>query len=369
VKSPARWPLLILASLAWGGCMPAEGTPWEWDLPEYLEPPPVPDGKTVTVEKVELGRRLFFDVRLSGNQTQACGTCHQQVLGFSDGMTSNEGSTGRLLSRNSMALANLGWFTSYTWPNPHLRTLEEQALVPLVGDAPPELDAGSDLDRVIADLRSDSWYSDAFPAAFPTLDDPVGIASIADALAAFERTMLALDSPYDRWLQGDAGALTDEALRGLELFSSDELGCSGCHGGPLQSNATLTDERDEVFFNTGLYEVYPADALGLYEVTVDPIDFGRFRVPSLRNVAVTAPYFHDGTGATLDDVLDHYLRGGRVVNQGLWAGDGRENPYKDPRINGFELPGADREALLAFLSSLTDHGYLQEPTLADPFIE
>jgi len=329
----------------------------------------VPDGKTVTVEKVELGRRLFFDVRLSGNQTQACGTCHQQALGFSDGMTSNEGSTGRLLSRNSLALANLGWFTSYTWPNPHLRTLEDQALVPLVGDTPPELHAGADLERVLGDLRSDSWYSEAFPAAFPELDDPIGLASVADALAAFERTMLSLDAPYDRWLQGDEEALADEAVRGLELFSSVELGCSECHGGPLQSNATLTGERDEVFFNTGLYEVYPADALGLSEVTTEPEDFGRFRVPSLRNVAVSAPYFHDGTGETLDDVLDHYSRGGRVVIDGLAAGGRPHNPDKDPRINGFELPDADRAALLAFLESLTDHGYLEDPALSDPFIE
>ena len=143
----------------------------------------------------------------------------------------------------------------------------------------------SDLDRVLDDLRADPLIGPGLPAAFPDSEDPFNLARIADVLSAYERTMVSLDSPYDRWRQGDDSALSAEALRGMELFESDDLACAQCHGGPLQSNATVTDDRDAVFFNTGLYAVYPADARGLYEFTVTDGDFGRFRVPSLRNIA------------------------------------------------------------------------------------
>ncbi|MCO4773718.1 MAG: di-heme enzyme [Deltaproteobacteria bacterium] len=360
--------------LLWGaagflahGCVPAAGTAWEWDLPSYLEPPPIPEGESVTEEKVALGRRLFYDVRLSGNETQSCATCHEQARGFADGEATPEGSTGVVLDRNSMSLANLGWFTSYTWPNALMDTLERQALVPLVGDTPPELHAGSDLERVLSDMESDPWLGDAFVAAFPELDEPVGIDPIVRALAAFERTMVSLDSPYDRYLQGDDGALSPEAQRGLELFEGDILGCADCHAGPLQTTATQSNDRAETFVNTGLYEQYPPFALGLLEITGEASDMGRFRVPSLRNVAVSAPYFHDGSGPDLDAVLDHYAAGGRTLEQGPWAGDGSNNPNKDPRISGFELGDEDRSALLAFLDALTDPSYLSAPELSDPY--
>ena len=126
-------------------------------------------------------------------------------------------------------------------------------------------------------------------------------------------------------------------------------------------------DRDEFFFNTGLYETYPPDAMGLFEVTVEPSDFGRFRVPSLRNVAESAPYFHDGSAETLRDVIDHYAAGGRTITTGPYAGDGSANPYKHALISGFELESSEREALLAFLAALTDQSYLVDSTISDPF--
>ena len=357
---------LICAAAVCLGCAPTPETPWSWTLPDYLEPPPDPAENPTTVEKVELGRALFFDERLSGNGTQSCASCHQQDRGFSDGLVLPEGSTGATIPRNAMALANLGWFSSYTWANPRLDTLELQALVPLVGDTPPELHAGSDLDRVLDDLRADPLIGPGLPAAFPDSEDPFNLARIADVLSAYERTMVSLDSPYDRWRQGDDSALSAEALRGMELFESDDLACAQCHGGPLQSNATVTDDRDAVFFNTGLYAVYPADARGLYEFTVTDGDFGRFRVPSLRNIAQSAPYFHDGSGETLDDVLDHYARGGRLLTEGPGAGDGRDNPDRHDRIGGFALDASDRVALLAFLEALSDPTFLSDPDVGDP---
>jgi cytochrome c peroxidase len=356
----------LAAGILAGGCAPAPPTPWAWDLPDYLPAVPLPDGESVTVEKVELGRALFYETRLSGNQTQSCASCHIQRLGFADPRPTPVGSTGVPLARNGMALANLAWLSSYTWPNPTLTTLEDQALVPLVGDTPPELDAGSDLDRVLADLSGDPYYGEAFPAAFPELEDPFGVSPIVRALAAFQRTMIALDSPYDRWLRGDPDALSEQALRGLALFESDDLRCAECHGGPLQTNAALDLDRDEVFFNTGLYEEYPPDAPGLFEVTTVAADVGRFRVPSLRNVALTGPWFHDGSGQSLDEVLDHYARGGRVVQDGPWAGDGRDNPNRSSRVSGFALPEEDRAALLAFLGALTDPGYGLDEAFAAP---
>jgi len=349
-----------------GGCAPAPSTPWVWDLPDYLEPPPLPDGVALTLELTELGRHLFFDPRLSGNQTQSCATCHEQTLGFSDGLVLSEGSTGVVLSRNSMSLSNLGWLSSYTWVNPILTTLEAQGLVPLVGDTPPELHAGSDLSRVMDDLRGDDYYREAFPAAFPEMSDPFGIDPIIRALAGYQRTLLALDSPVDHHLQGE-GVLTEQEEAGLVLFESEELGCASCHGGPLQTNAAMGLDRDEFFFNTGLYETYPPDAMGLFEITVEPSDFGRFRVPSLRNVAESAPYFHDGSAETLGDVIDHYAAGGRTLTAGPYAGDGSANPYKHELVSGFELESSEREALLAFLAALTDPSYLVDSTISDPF--
>jgi cytochrome c peroxidase len=253
-------------------------------------------------------------------------------------------------------------------------SLEEQLLVPLLGDDPiVEMGVGGHEDEVLARLRSQAPYPDLFSDAFPEDDDPVTIERIAMAIAAFERTVNTGASPFDQHLLGDDGAMTDAAKRGAERF--DALGCGQCHGGlffdrPLEDDGTVAGASG--YFNTGLYDVdgmggYPPNDQGLVMVTGDPADTGRFRTPSLRNVAATAPYMHDGTTPTLSDVLNDYARGGRLVVSGAYPGDGAGNRYKDPRLTGFPLSDGDRDDLLAFFDALTDWASLEDPRFEDPW--
>ncbi len=193
------------------------------------------------------------------------------------------------------------------------------------------------------------------------------------AIANYERTVNTGDSPYDRYLLGDDSALSAAALRGLDRF--DALGCPECHGGlffDLPTNADGSLGTASGFYNTGQYNVdgqgsYPPDDQGLFELTGEVQDIGRFRAPSLRNVAATPPYNQDATTATLSDLLTHYARGGRVVQSGQYPGDGALNPYKDPRITGFELTDGDRDDLLAFFDALTDEAALADPRYDNPW--
>ena len=199
--------------------------------------------------------------------------------------------------------------------------------------------------------------------------------NLVRALAAFERTLIAGDTPVDRFLAGDEAALAPGARRGLDLFRSARLGCATCHAGWATSDATIAEETPDpafTFHNTGLYDVggtgdYPPGGTGLHDATGRAGDMGRFRAPMLRNVAVTAPYMHDGSLETLDEVLDHYARGGRLVESGPWAGDGRDNRFKSPLIRGFTLTAAERADLLAFLDALTDVSFLVDPRWSDPW--
>lgn len=353
------------------------GEAWEWQLPEGFPVPYVPEDNPMSAQKVALGRRLFYDVRLSGNETQSCGTCHLPELGFTDGLGQAEGSTGEPHRRGAMALANVGYFSGLTWASRSVRTLEDQALVPIFGEHPVELGMAGREEELLDRLAADAEYPGLFAAAFPEEDDPLTLSGLTRAIAAFERTLLSGGAPYDRYIQGDRGALGPEAVLGMELFFSERLECFHCHGGfaftdSVKSELTVFDEL--AFHNTGLYNVdgagaYPASDQGLYELTGVPSDMGRFRAPSLRNIAVTAPYMHDGSIATLDEVLDHYAAGGRTLTEGPNTGVGSENPYKSQFLVGFTLDEEERAAVLAFLDALTDEAFLSNPDLADPFAD
>lgn len=324
----------LVAALAACGVAPAPAEPWVWALPPGFPAPPVPADNPMSAEKVALGRALFLDVRLSGNQTQSCASCHDPARAFADGRATSIGATGEPGRRNAPSLVNVAYASSLTWAS--LETsLEQQALVPMFGAAPVEL--GAVPDEVVARLAADPELAARFAAAFPE-DEPVSIRNVARALAAFQRTLISGGSRFDRFLAGDDAALDAAERRGLELFESPALGCATCHGGFNLSAATLDAP---VFFNTGLYAASPAHDRGLAEVTGDPAHDGRYKPPSLRDVAVTAPYMHDGSLATLGDVVDFYARGGEP------------NPRKSGRITGFALPAADREALIHFLGALT----------------
>lgn len=363
-------PALLVAALAACG----EPDPYEW-VPEGLPVPLVPDDNPMSAAKVELGRHLFYDPRLSGNHTQSCASCHLQEHAFATRDPLALGSTGETTPRNSMSLANVAYATTYTWANPVLVTLEQQMLVPLFGDDPVELGMRGREDELIDRLRDEPVYTDLFAAAFPDDADPLTLTNLARALTSFERSLLSADSPYDRYTRGDRAALSEPARRGLALFNSERLECFHCHAGfNFQDSVAYAGKplRSGIFHNTGLYNLdgaggYPPGNRGLFEFTGAAADMGRFRVPTLRNVAVTAPYMHDGSIATLSEVLDHYAAGGRTIPDGPHAGVGRDNPFKSSFIRGFELTDAERADVLAFLASLTDEAFLTDPALADPW--
>ena len=373
----AAWSTALLAVLLLSGCEPPAPAPYAWNLPPGFPEPFVPEDNPMSEAKVELGRHLFYDKRLSGNGTLACGGCHEQQRAFSDGKATPLGSTGSHVARNSPGLANVAYLATYTWANPVLDTLEKQALVPLFGEAPVELGMGTRLGEVLQRLREDERYPALFREAFPDEQEPVSETSVVKALASFQRTMLSGHSPYDQYLQGNPRALSASAKRGLELFFGERAECYHCHSGPHLTNSFRTKdtrlaERD--FQNTGLYNVdglgaYPVDNTGLFEFTRDPKDMGRFRVPGLRNVALTAPYMHDGSVETLEGVLDHYTSGGRDLTSGPYLGDGRASPLKNPLVRPFELSAAERADLIAFLESLTDTDFVNDPRFANPFDE
>ena len=320
--------------------------------------------------KVELGRRLFYDRRLSLNQTQACASCHRQALAFSDGQAHPVGSTGQRHRRNTLALANLGYEVNLTWANSLLASLEEQVLVPMFGQSPVELGLAGREAEVLRRLAADDAYEALFARAFPADRAPFSAGNLARALACFERTLISRDSPVDRYLRRDASALSRAERRGLALFRSEKAGCARCHGGVTFMEADEEVARVEGnFHNTGLYNLdgrgaYPADDPGLMEQTANPSDMGRFRTPSLRNVALTAPYMHDGSIGTLGEVVDHYAAGGRAAERG-----DRPSPLRSRFVRGFDLSPDDKSDLVAFLEALTDQTFISDPRYADPFME
>lgn len=350
---------------------------WPFALPAGFPVPRLPEGRRLTAELAELGRHLFYDVRLSGNGTQACGSCHLQARAFTDGRVTPVGSEGAVLRRNAMSLANVAYNPTQTWASSLLVDLEGQAHVPMFGETPIELGIAGREDEVLARLRGDAGYDALFAAAYPDAapGTELEFGHVIEAIAAFQRRLISGDAPVDRYRRGDVAALSEAARRGEALFFSETLECHHCHG---SFNFTIAVDHAGLaaplpaFFNTGLYNVggdgaYPVADQGLFEQTQLPADMGRFRPPTLRNIAVTAPYMHDGSMATLDEVIRFYERGGRLIESGPDAGDGRLNPHKSPFVAGFTLTDGERADLRAFLEALTDETFLADPALADPF--
>jgi len=363
--------LTVPAVLLW---MPEDK--YEWHIAKNLPVPEVPVDNPMSAVKVELGRRLFYDARLSINSTTSCASCHLQALAFTDGRPRSIGATGELHPRGAMSLVNTAYASRLTWANSLLDRLEDQALTPMFGENPVEMGMAGKETQIEQLLRSDPHYSRMLPKAFPADENPYSVLNVIRSIAAFVRTIVSFESPYDHFLRGDEDAMSDGAIRGMELFFSERLECFHCHGGFNFTDSTTHANAnvDRVgYHNTGLYNVdafgaYPADNTGLYDMTGDRRDMGRFKAPTLRNIAVTAPYMHDGSVSTLDEVISNYARGGRLLDFGPNAGDGRRSPYKSEFIRGFELSDTERSDLLAFLHSLTDQSILEDPALANPFM-
>ena len=375
---------VVLAAATFAGQRAPSDYPW--DLPPGVPPPRLPAGAPMTEARVELGRHLFYDTRLSGNGEQSCATCHIQALAFTDGRPRGLGSTGERHPRSAMSLVNVAYRDALTWGNPTLRSLEEQVLVPLFGTDPVELGLSGHEPRVYAALAASPVYRRLFAAAFPPPAPADGVEggverlvttdNVALALAAFQRSIVSFRSPYDRYrFHEDETALSPAARRGMRLFFSGRARCGGCHlghtvsidlglnldGGSKAATSPVSDPPVFLFHNTGLYDLpgpvpYPADNAGKYLHTGDLEDAGQFRIPSLRNVAVTAPYMHDGSIAALGEVLDHYVAGGRAPN-----------PRQSESIRPLSLRDDERRDLIAFLQSLTDEALMRDPRWSDPW--
>lgn len=358
---------------------PAYSAPndWAWALPAYLPPPRVPADNPMNAAKVELGRYLFYDTRLSGPGTQSCASCHLQALAFSDGRARPSGVTGALHPRNAMALVNIAYNATQTWANPALLTLEQQITNPVFGTTPVEMGVNEgNVNAVLARLKSatDVDYLARFAAAFPEASgERLDWEHVLKAISAFERTLISANSRYDRWLQGRA-TLTPQESNGLTLFQT-KAQCIQCHAPPHfgdQFVNAATTTLTVRYHNVGLYNIggtgaYPKDNLGALDLTGNLADMGAFRAPTLRNIAVSAPYMHDGSVATLEEVVAIMAGGGRNVASGPYAGDGRASPYKSTLIQDRGLSAAEQADLVAFLKTLTDEDFLSNPALADPF--
>lgn len=348
---------------------------WEWQLPTGFIPPQVPNNNPVTREKIQLGRRLFYDKRLSVNNSGSCATCHQQRLAFTDGRAQAIGVTGEQHGRSSMTLVNVAYNATYTWASREVRTLEQQIAIPLFNIQPVELGLLGHEIELIQRLESDPNYTRYFQTAFPQSDKPISIDNVIYALATFVRSIIGANSAFDRLIYlDDQSAMTESALRGMRLFYSEELHCGECHAGPnLAGGQQTTNTRQMIgdFHNTALYNVggqsqYPRVDPGLRLESGDPNDDGKFRAPTLRNIALTGPYMHDGSVATLEEVIDHYALGGRSIGHGEFSGDGSRNLAKSTLLNGFELGSTDKRDVLNFLESLTDFSILDDVRFSRP---
>ena len=286
---------------------------------------PVNEDNPLTSEKVELGRMLFSDPLLSRDQSLACVSCHDSERAFTDGRPVSVGVSGRVGTRNVPTLVNRGYGSSFFWDG-RSTSLEEQVLKPI--QDPNEMDMT--LREVVVRLRRHREYPDRFRATFGRIPTDV---DLARALASYLRTILSGDAPIDRYLDGDSDALSAEAVEGLKLFRG-KANCTACHLGP-----TLTDES---FHNTGV-AWRDGELLddGRHIVTGNEEDRGAFKTPTLREVARTAPYMHDGSLATLEEVIEFYDQGGNA------------NPYLDDELRPLDLTTEEKDVLLVFLSSLS----------------
>lgn len=367
--------LIVVALIAVTWLLATRESGYDWRLPPDLPQPKVPLSNPITETKVELGRWLFYDTRLSGNKTMSCATCHIQSLAFTDGKARSIGSTGDVHPRSSMSLINVAYASRLTWANTLLEQLEDQALIPLLGDDPIEMGMSGRHAEIGELLRDEPNYRELAAKAFPNDEVPYSFLNAVRSIATFVRSLNSFESPYDAYLRGDANALSASQQRGMALFFSERVECFHCHGGFnfTDSSTHASATIDSVgFHNNGLYNLngegaYPEDNTGLYDMSGQIRDMGRFKAPSLRNIAVTAPYMHDGSIASLEAVIDHYSRGGRIVEEGPNAGDGRLSPFKSEFVTGFELSDAERNDLIDFFNALTDQSALTNEKWSDPF--
>ena len=299
--------------------------PWR-QAPEHWPEMPQPEDNELNIARWDLGKRMFFDTQFSIDGSVSCASCHLPSKAFGSSTATSPGAANAPGTRNVPVLSNVGYLP-YFLREGGVPTLEMQALVPIQ----EENEFHHNIVVIADSLANDESYVEASLYAYGQGPSPY---VVTRALAAFQRGLVDGNSPYDQWLGGNSEAMTDSEISGLEVFT--DIGCDRCHGGVL-----FTDHR---IANNGLYESY--DDPGLSRLTGRTEDIGKFKVPSLRNVGMTAPYMFDGSLATLDDVLAHYESGGS------------SHPNKAPEIEPITLTEAQKEDLKAFLHALTDDSFI-----------
>jgi cytochrome c peroxidase len=306
-------------------------------IPSWFPSMDIPQENELTQARIDLGRKLFYDKRLSRDETVSCGNCHKPELAFTDGIPVSVGIDDRIGLRNTPTLANIG-YTDVMFMDGGVQTLELQAQSPIFTAHEMDFTIAAFLQRI----STDETYADMFQAAYGMEPNAFGISR---SIAAFERTFISGYSRFDAFeYQNDTQALSDSEKRGRELFLSDRASCADCHVPPLFTNFE--------FENIGLYTTY-SDS-GRARITQFSTDNGKFKVPTLRNVSVTAPYMHDGSFSSLEQVVGHFNVGG--------VGHANQNPLVRP----LNLTQQEIDDLVAFLSALTDERFLSNVSLTDP---
>jgi len=297
-----------------------------WSLankPEY------PEDNQPTSARIELGKKLFFDTRLSGSGKMSCATCHNPKLGWSDGLPTAIGHENRVLGRATPSIINTAYNSIQMWDGRH-RTLEEQVLGPMRSSD----EMNTDMTAMFELLKVDKDYQLAFSRAYP--NEEINEVTLAKAIAAFERTVISNDSPFDRWVKGDEDAMTRQQVHGFRLFIDENKGnCVVCHKPP---NFT-----DNGFHNVGILPMSAEPDDGRYKVKPIKSMKGAFKTPSLRNIELTAPYFHNGSATSLEEVVEHYVEGG-VDKSNL-----------SPNMKALDITTEEQEALVEFMRALTTH--------------
>ncbi len=324
----------------------------------------------------KLGHLLFFDRRLSLNQAKSCSSCHDPKFAFTDGYKKSIGIQGDVLTRNSQTLINVKALKSLTWIRPELHSIEKQMEIPLFGTSPVEMGMDKNDNEILSRLKKDERYQNYFAQAYPEVTDPFMWEYIQHAIGEYLRNLNSYQSKFDKHTKNpEKYPFTKSETKGMALFFSEELKCGVCHPPPhftLAANFNL--DTDTFYNNIGLYNIggkgdYPPQEQGLYAITGKPSDKGRFRIPPLRNLAFTAPYMHNGSIWTLEEVIKIFAEGGLNTEEPPYTGDGRKNPFKHRLITGFSITAEEQRNLADFLLTLTDSSILVNPLFQDPFKE
>ncbi len=295
----------------------------EWLLPDT---PPYPEGNKPNEARVALGKMLFFDTRLSGDSNMSCATCHSPLYGWSDGLETGKGFKSKILDRASPVVTNTAYNSIQMWDG-RKKSLEDQAMGPMEATA----EMNMDIPKLFKWLNSSKGYQEAFAKAYP--GEGINAKTLSKGMASFERTVISNNSPFDKWVKGDAGAMTDQQVNGFKVFVG-KANCVACHSAP---NFT-----DNGFHNIGLASFGKKNPdVGRFAQRPLKLMKGAFKTPTLRDTSYAAPYFHDGSAHTLEEVVEHYSKGG-VVKTNL-----------SPNMEAIKLSAADKQALVEFMKALS----------------